>query len=243
MSSVKIYFVLYIMILCELFLVIIARDEAQDAWWQFMQTQSTKLEFANVKGDNFLVIPNLKLNQITWQYNLYPKGFISQEEKDSDSVYVEIGNDKFTNGSNSILNWDKNILKVNKFKPIDTIFDRNSKTKIRLFWDSTGLVYKIFIDLDTKDQLQFVNHKAIYKPGENSYVILPLRAYFTTTGNLPFQKHEEIKNIVINSIERESEKGNMKELKRVIKNDEVTSDTLQIYIRPGFFGVDPRWKK
>lgn len=240
MSSVKIYFVLYIMILCELFLVIMARDEAQEAWVRFIQGQFTKLEFSNVKDDIFFINQAVRNKEgiwmrSTWQYNLYPKGFISQQERDSTSVCVAIDTAIFTNKSQ--LSWDKKILVVNKYKPIDSIYDRISNTKIRLLWDSTGLIYKILIDLNTSDQHKFLLHEAIGKKDEINHVILPLRAYFTTTGSLPFQnKDEEIKNIIIKSI-KNSDNRNM--FKRVIENEKETSDILQIKIKPGFAGVDP----
>ena len=92
MASVKVYFVLYIVLLCELFLVILDRDDAEDAWIkQFKQHDSEyQLDFsgrqlndtinASEKGDfkTFLVLT----------------GMVSNEEKDNVELKIDVSDSK-----------------------------------------------------------------------------------------------------------------------------------------------------
>lgn len=85
MKAVKIYFVLYIVLLCELFLVILDRDEAQDAWIkQFLNNSSAyELSFIGISD-----IPTSENGDFHTNLNL--TGLASKFERDSVHLNIEL---------------------------------------------------------------------------------------------------------------------------------------------------------
>ncbi|MFA5804942.1 MAG: hypothetical protein WC879_09875 [Melioribacteraceae bacterium] len=229
MSSAKIYFVLYIVLLSELFIVILDRDDAQDAWIkQFLNNASFyQLSFAGIDNHpDYVSYEDGKFSTY-----LYLSGMVSPREKKNVELRIKV-------------------FKINKIY-LDTLLLNSIISKDTIKLNNSNI---FLMNVSNKD-----SNNTIYELSGEINQSLYFEATYTTIRELPYYIPHDVKEILQATITKgnvnksliSTHIGNdslVYEKKIFIPMIRYQKDTSELHdfivkLNPSYKNVSDKWKK
>lgn len=220
MGSAKVYFVLYIVLLCELFMVIQDRDNAQDAWSKQFKDHINeyRLDFAGLKDTSFVTASEKGNFKIV----LFLNGMVTDQEKKDAQLSVSLWDgkteksciDSFTIGSNDFKETIDSTTRKASNKAKDTVYLYVSKRAGIEIKKTNGLVYEL--------------------SGKVSGESLVCKAFFKTKRQLPSYLPDDVKQVlgstVLHELKYDKNLNGTKTLSAMIEGKVDSSLSHTIYI-------------